>query len=99
MWRRQSPASHEGFAAALPSLTIGTDGPILIRLDQHQVHKVSGRDELHDGRGGGGSADALCLSEQRGIQLRLMAAHLLPNPTRLGAHPTCSNTPGSRKWE
>lgn len=45
-----------------PPLTIGTDGSVLVLPDQHQVHKVSGRNKPHGSRGGGGSGDAQGLS-------------------------------------
>lgn len=66
------------------ALTIGTEGPILILLDEHQVHEVSGGNELHGSRGAGGSAHAEHLSKHGGVQLP--ARGLLPPPhtQRLG---------------
>ena len=49
-----------------PPLTVGADGPVLIGLDQRQVHEVSGRNDLHGSRGGGGSGDAQSLPKPRG---------------------------------
>lgn len=68
----------ESLVAAGPALTVGSDSPILILPDQHQVHEVSGGDELHGGGWGGGSADAQRLSKQRGVGL---PAGGLPAPT------------------
>lgn len=45
-----------------PSLTVGTDGPVLVLPDQHHVHEVSGRNEPHGRRGGSGSGHTQGLS-------------------------------------
>lgn len=80
MHAEQGTQGVSALVAARLSLTAGTEAPVLVLLDEHQVHKVSGGNELHGGRGAGGSAHAQHLSSMEESSGRPEVSLPLPLP-------------------